>query len=656
MDDLRGGERTRPVTETEHLWIPMPDGTRLAARLWLPEGAGPVPAILEAIPYRKRDMVRARDERTHPVFARHGYASLRLDMRGSGDSEGVMADMYDPDELADTRHAIDWIAAQPWCDGRIGMFGTSWGGTASLQAAVASPGPLKAVIAVCATHDRYEDDIHHMGGCLLTDSLEWGATLPAILALPPSEAVGPDWMERWRARLDAVPFPVERWLAEEGRGAYWRHGSVRWQAERIDVPVLAVGGWSDRYSSSVMSLAALRPDLVRGIVGPWGHHYPDMGHPGPAMGFQRVALDWWDRWLRGMPGAEIPSLRLWRRTFDPPADALHMRSGGWIETDGAASDEVLHATAQGLGVSGDGHAITLAPDLRQGQDAGDTGYFGRFGGLPPDQAREDVRAVSLDAPPQEAPRDVLGAARLRLTVTAAPPRAQLVARLCDVAPDGRSCRIALAVPNLALDDPMDGPAPALPRTLEVTFPTTAYRLAPGHRLRLSLGTGHWPMIWPAPDLAPVTVRDVALHLPRPAASPAPLASALPPAGPPEKPCHEARAAPALRRWSETHPDGTLVQGWHQPESVTFHPDIATTFAYETRAEHALHPDDPLSARSTFVQRLRIARADGTAEIESTLTTTATADHWLPSGHLVARWNGATVHERRRSPRVPRRRS
>ena len=113
-----------PVTEIEHCWIEMPDGVRLAARLWLPDGVGAMPAILEYIPYRKRDMVRARDERNHPFFAANGYACLRVDMRGSGDSEGVMPDMYADAELEDAP-AIDWIARY-WCNGNVGMFGTSW--------------------------------------------------------------------------------------------------------------------------------------------------------------------------------------------------------------------------------------------------------------------------------------------------------------------------------------------------------------------------------------------------------------------------------------------------------------------------------------------------------------------------------------------------
>ncbi|MEM1303009.1 MAG: CocE/NonD family hydrolase, partial [Pseudomonadota bacterium] len=323
------------IRSIEHVWIPMPDGVRLAARVWMPAQipAEGVPGIFEYIPYRKADLVRARDERNHPWLAQNGYVSLRVDMRGSGDSEGHMADMYTDDELSDARHVIDWIARQRWCNGRVGMFGTSWGGTASLQASVDAPRALKAAIAVCATHDRYEDDIHHMGGCLLTDTFEWGATLPAILALPPTSAVGEDWMDRWKERLAALPFPVENWVREEARGTYWRHGSVGAQANKFGCPILAVGGWSDRYSNSVMTLVDASPDKVWGIVGPWGHHYPDKGHPGPAMGFQHVALEWWDHWLKNevIEPPEWPRLRVWLREFDPPKDALENRNGSWVQ-------------------------------------------------------------------------------------------------------------------------------------------------------------------------------------------------------------------------------------------------------------------------------------------------------------------------------------
>ena len=334
-----------PVVEIEHCWIPMRDGVRLSARLWLPQmpDDAPVPAILEYIPYRKRDMVRARDERKHPVFARHGYGCLRVDMRGTGQSEGLMADMYTQVELDDAVDVIDWIARQDWCDGGVGMFGTSWGGTASLQAAARRPEALKAIIAVCATNDRFNDDIHYMGGAVLNDTIEWGTTLPAILASPPDPKIaGPGWRDQWIARLDNLAFPLETWLSHRHRDAYWRHGSVSETPDAIACPVLAIGGWADRYSNTVMTLLADSPDLCWGVVGPWGHHYPDKGHPGPGISSQQLALRWWDRWLRDIDnGMDLePRLTAWCQDYQTPRDLIDTRAGRWISEDNWPSSRV----------------------------------------------------------------------------------------------------------------------------------------------------------------------------------------------------------------------------------------------------------------------------------------------------------------------------
>ena len=668
----------REVDETEHLWIGMPDGVRLAARLWLPREAArrPVPALLEYIPYRKGDMVRARDERYHPYFAAHGYACLRVDMRGSGDSEGRMTDMYTPEELSDARHVIDWIASRPWCSGSVGMFGKSWGGTASLQASVDAPEALKAVIAVCATHDRYEDDIHHMGGCLLTDSVEWGATLPAILASPPGAGtVGPGWRALWEDRLAHLAFPLEPWVREEARTAYWRRGSVRFEADRIACPILAIGGWADRYSSSVMSLVDRRPDRVWGIVGPWGHQYPDTGHPGPAAGFQQLALEWWDHWLKTPrpPRPPWPPLRVWLRGFDPPADAIDRRNGEWIESKGPAAASTLHAFHLDRGglrgsppraASGSepmpGPELAPVPDdLRAGLASGDTGYFGRFGGLPLDQGPDDARSLVYETAPLREAFTLFGTAELMLEVAASRPLAQLSVRIGDVAPDGRVCRVGLALRNLALDDDPErdvtGARPG-PGKIRIRLPTGAYRFAAGHRIRLALASSCWPMAWPSPEAAGVRIVPGAsrLVLPRLHGPPAPLRTAMPgPLDPPAK-GHTVLAAPPLDRRFEVETDGTLVSSWRQPFSRVRYHTTRTTFGFETRARHAIHPDDPLSATSRFDHRMRYERPDGEAEVTSWAAVTGDAAAFSLSGQVTVRWNGETVFERNWSPRVARR--
>ena len=175
------------VREIEHVWIPMPDGCRLAARLWLPARAEaePVPAILEYVPYRKRDGTRLRDEPMHRWFAGHGYAAVRVDVRGCGESDGLLLDEYTEREHHDGLEVLRWIAAQPWCDGAVGMMGKSWGGFNALQVAALRPPELKAVLTVCSTDDRYADDVHYMGGCLLLENFSWAAVLFTIAAQPP---------------------------------------------------------------------------------------------------------------------------------------------------------------------------------------------------------------------------------------------------------------------------------------------------------------------------------------------------------------------------------------------------------------------------------------------------------------------------------------
>ena len=245
----------RQVRELENVLIPMADGTRLAAKVWLPEAADadPVPAILEYIPYRKNDWTWRRDSTMHPYFAGHGYACVRVDLRGAGESDGVLLDEYLEQELDDGVEAIAWIAAQPWCTGAVGMFGISWGGFNGLQVAARRPPALKTVITLCSTDDRYADDVHYMGGCLLgVDMLPWASLMYVWNGTPPDPAiVGDDWRETWLSRLRETPPFVEAWLTHQRRDAYWKHGSVCEDFSAIECPVYAIGGWVDGYSNAI---------------------------------------------------------------------------------------------------------------------------------------------------------------------------------------------------------------------------------------------------------------------------------------------------------------------------------------------------------------------------------------------------------------------
>src|SRR4051794_35975016 len=262
-------EFPRGIVEWPDIGISMPDGCRLSARIWLPEDAGtrPVPAILEHLPYRKRDGTAARDALTHPYFAGHGYASIRVDMRGNGDSEGLMDDEYSEQELQDACDVIAWAASQPWCNGNVGMMGISWGGFNCLQVAAKQPPALKAVISLCSTVDRYADDIHYKGGCLLTENFGWASTMLSYSSRPPDPLIagGNRWRDLWMTRLENQSFLLPLWLSHQHRDRYWKRGSICEDFSAVKAAVLSIGGWHDGYRNTISHLVTNIEAPVKGI-------------------------------------------------------------------------------------------------------------------------------------------------------------------------------------------------------------------------------------------------------------------------------------------------------------------------------------------------------------------------------------------------------
>ena len=510
------------VIVEEDVGIVMPDGCRLSARIWRAVGAGPVPAILEYIPYRKRDGTVARDTAMHAYFAGHGYSAVRVDMRGCGDSEGLMLDEYTPQELQDAVDVIAWLSAQDWCSGSVGMMGKSWGGFNCLQTAALQPPALKAVVSVCSTVDRFADDVHFKGGCLLGENLGWGAVMLSYSSRPADPLLRADWRSDWLARLEAEPFLAPRWASHQSRDAYWQHGSVCEDYGRLQAKVLSISGWADNYMNTSAHLVANVPG-AQAIVGPWVHQYPHQATPGPAMGFMDVALRWWDRWLKGVEnGADgDAAYRVWMIDSEAPDACTGYREGRWVAETAfpaaRATAQVMALSAGGVlgGVGGDlGVTVRTPPDL--GFAAGEFFPMSRNAELPGDQAGDDARAVCFDGAVLEAPLALLGAAKLRLTLASDQPRAFIVARLCDVGPDGQSVRIAHGMLNLCHRDSMEHPSLLTPGQgveVEVTLDQMAYRVAAGHHLRLALSTTYWPFLWPSPVEATLTLVQGALTLP-----------------------------------------------------------------------------------------------------------------------------------------------
>jgi putative CocE/NonD family hydrolase len=516
----------RPVRCIEHTLIPLRDGTNLAARIWLPEDAeqNKVPAILEYLPYRKRDGTYERDALTHPYLAGHGYAGVRVDIRGSGESDGLLADEYARQEQDDAMEVIAWLAAQPWCTGSVGMMGISWGGFNALQVAARQPPALKAIVTICSTDDRYRDDVHYMGGALLTAKFGWAAFFFSAMCHPPDPAlVGDRWKSMWLERLRNVPMFLETWLRHQRRDAYWRHGSVCEDYGAIACPVYAVGGWTDGYTNAIPRLLEHLTVPRKGLIGPWAHAYPHFAFPGPQIGFLQDMLRWWDHWLKGVDTGVMdePMVRVWMTDTVEPARYHETLPGRWVAEPSWPPPSVtlqrLFLTDAGL--QADNALLTqraLCSAQTVGETAGSWCPFGRGPDQAGDQQADDARSLVFETGLLDTATEILGAAIVTLDIAADRPIANLAVRLCDVLPSGHSLRVSYGILNVTHRNNSERPTPLEPGRhyeVRVQLNDVGAIFPAGHRVRLALSTSYWPIIWPSPETATVTIFGGTLDLP-----------------------------------------------------------------------------------------------------------------------------------------------
>jgi putative CocE/NonD family hydrolase len=507
----------RPVREVSNAWITLSDGCQLSARIWLPRDAeeSPVPAILEYLPYRKNDGTVHRDAAHHPYFAGHGYACVRVDMRGSGDSDGILMDEYLPQEQDDALEILSWLAEQPWCTGDVGMIGISWGGFNGLQVAACQPEQLKAVITICSTDDRYADDVHYMGGCLLADQmLPWASTMLAYNARPPDpKVVGDRWREKWLRRMEETPPFIEAWLSHQRRDGYWKHGSVCEDFSSVRCPVYAVGGWADPYSNAVLRLFEGLPGPRKGLIGPWAHLYPEQGIPGPSIGFLQECLRWWDHWLKGEETCimDEPMLRIWMQDSVPPRSTYPERPGRWVSESSWPSSNVesrsLFLSKSGLEREPSSEVpLDLKGRQTTGLYSGRWLPFGKGPDFPPDQRAEEGGALTFTSQSLSETMEILGFPEVVLDLCVDCPNALVAVWLSDVAPGGESTLVTRGLLNLTHRDGHEEPVPLRPGeryTAAVRLNAIAHAFPEGHRVRISISPTYWPWAWPSPE--PVTL-------------------------------------------------------------------------------------------------------------------------------------------------------
>lgn len=655
----------RKVREIENMWIPMPDGTRLAARCWMPADAEEqkVPAILEMIPYRKRDGMARRDEMMHPWFAGHGYAAFRVDLRGSGDSEGLLDDEYAPQEQDDGLAIIDWLSRQPWCTGKLGMIGISWGGFNSLQVAARRPPALKAIVTVGSTDDRYADDVHFMGGCLLSAKFTWAQTFYSDLTRPPDPAiVGEGWQEQWLNRLQNQTLFLARWLEHQTRDAYWRHGSICEDYAAIECPVLAVGGWADSYTNAVARLVSNLRAPSLGLIGPWGHDYPHTAIPGPAIGFLQECLRWWDHWLKDADSGIMsePRFRVWMQQGIEPSPSHTDRPGHWVGLETWPEATSTFYLGQG-GLSHDRQPperLSHGSPQTLGSAAGEWCAYGACADQPADQAEDDGRALLFDSRPLEEPIAILGTPFLDLCLSIDRPLGFVAVRLEDVDPTGRSARVSYGILNLAHREGHERVVPAVPgETMHVSVKLcdTAYEFAAGHRIRIAVSTAYWPTVWPSPGPVTLSLETLgsALRLPVRSAGLAP-AIRFPEA---EAPAPDARTAVQMpenrRELRRDYISGEETMDVVVDDGLLRIDSHGLEVGRRCVERYAIRPDDPLSARCEAEWTMRVQRGDWKTRTETRATMRADAERFIINVGVVAYLNGGAVFSREEERSIPR---
>jgi uncharacterized protein len=506
--------------DVRNVRIPMRDGTELAATLYLPPAAAsagpsasePVPVLLEYLPYRKDDAMLSRDYDLYSYMASRGYAGARVDIRGTGASDGELPDgEYSEQEQCDAEDVIAWLADQPWCSGSVGMWGISWGGFNAIQVALRRPPALKAIIAVDASDDLFHDDVHYIDGLLHLD--EYALMIDQLNALPPA----PDFPldeETLARRFDSVPWLIT-WLEQQQDGPYWRRGSLRPDYGRLTIPAFLIGGWYDGYRDSVPRMFARVPAPVKMLIGPWNHTFPHNAVPGPAIEWRADAIRWWDHWLKGTENGIMsePPVTVYMRDWYPPDLALTEIPGRW-RTEAAFPPE---GTAYQTWMCGPEHNLLpeAPPDgsvaLRYVPSAGvEAGHW--WGELTPDQRGADAFSLVFDTPPLTADVEILGFPVVEISGCADVDPMHWFGRLCDVAPDG-TVTLVTGAGRAARPDPLrdrgslpPAAASADPGRLPLELHVTSWVFPRGHRIRLSLSNAMWPMIWPTPHLGTATVR------------------------------------------------------------------------------------------------------------------------------------------------------
>jgi hypothetical protein len=500
-NDPTGGDIT-----IEEVWIPMADGVRLAADLYQPASAAPAerrPVLLEYLPYRKTES-RSRNYGLYSYFVERGYVVARVDIRGTGNSEGrLIPHEYSDIELADGEVVVNWLSQQPWSNGKVGMFGISWGGFNAIQMAVRQPPALKAIIAVDATEDLYQDDVHYMDGIMHLDSWEMSQDLDNARPGAPDYVIDEAYFEN---RFDTEPWMLT-YKKQQRDGPFWDRASARDKYDRLRIPSFHIGGWYDGYRDSLPRMLENVEAPVKALIGPWSHAWPSEPYPHPGMEWRREAVRWFDHWLKGIDTGilEEPRFAVYVRDWHPPGPYLEHAPGRWRWEAGwpigrIEPRQLFPGPDHGLSEQRPEAAVHRLRNVpSRGVEGG--GPVMWWGDVASDQRPSDAFSLVYDSGPLSEDTEILGFPLAQLRVSADAPRANWIARLSDVAPDGTVTQVAGAAFNGAHRDSAREPRDLVsgewfPLDIEMHF--TSWVFPKGHRIRLAVNNAQWPMLWPTP--------------------------------------------------------------------------------------------------------------------------------------------------------------
>lgn len=500
-------EVSQPAYEfkMETFWLTMKDGTRLSATSYKPVPRAPgekFPVIFEFLPYRKDDGGYIGTYSQYAYFVRRGFIMTRVDIRGTGSSEGIFPlREYSEQELDDAVEIIDQLSRWPESNGNVGMWGISWGGFNAIQAAMRQPPALKAILAACATDDLYHDDVHYMDGAFHVD--EWAFWFDHAKAIPRS----PDYPldeAYFTERFDSTP-GLLTYLKQQKDGDFWRKNSLRWQYDKIRIPCYLIGGLLDGYRDSIPRMLENMKVPIKAEIGPYNHAWPDDGTPGPNYEWRHEAVRFWDQWLKGKNTGVLddPRLAVFLRDGHPPDAALATTPGRWI-----TENWPIPGTTWRRFFPGENRQLIADPGPLGQESLYYVPTYGINTGLwwgepTADMRPDDAGSLVFDSPPLEEGFEIVGFPQVRLRVSADAPLANWVARLEDVFPDGRVSLVAGALlPGAQRDSRLDPKAlvPGKKYDLEFEMHFTTWTFKPGHRIRLSVSNSLFPMIWPTPYL------------------------------------------------------------------------------------------------------------------------------------------------------------